>query len=128
MSIIESIKDFLAPSSPAMKVVTVNSPVDYEEIPEGFFRCLTASGAESRGWKGSFLAWKVGPVIVDGGQRHICETPFSELPTVKLNYQKPQQDGAQHIGGCTVVDTDSCGEWNGETGYDGVNAPRDGWV
>lgn len=125
MSIVETIREFLSPSAPALKVVTVNSPVDYDEIPKGFFRVLTLSGAESRGWNGSFLCWRVGSIVVDGGQRHTCETPLSELPTVRLNFQKPTQNGSQHLGGCTVLDTDSLEEdtavvWTGLKGRDGV--------
>ena len=109
MSIIESIRSFLSPSAPATVFanITINSALDYESIPKGFFRVQTLSGAESRGWNGSFLCWRVGPTVVDGGQRHRCDTPISELPTVKLNFQKPQGDGVQHFAGASIIDTDS---------------------
>jgi hypothetical protein len=108
VSIIDTVKSFFAPSAPAttFATITITSSLDYEGIPKGFFRVLTLSGKESRGWNGSFLCWRVGKTVVDGGQRHTCDTPLSELPTVKLNFQKPQGDGVQNFAGASIIDTD----------------------
>jgi flagellar basal body rod protein FlgG len=125
MSIVETIKSFLAPSSPAMRVVTVNSPVDYAALPQGFFNVVTHSGKVSLGYNGSFVSWNVGETVVDGGRRVTLSVPKSELPTVRLNFQKPTQDGAQHVGGVTVLDTDALEEdsavvWTGQSPRSGI--------
>ncbi len=99
----------LAPSSPAMKVVTITSTADEAEVPFGFFNVACLSGRESLGYKfkdGS-RSWQVGTTVVDGGQRITLSVPRSDLPTVKLNFQRPQGDGVQHIAGSSIIDTDS---------------------
>jgi hypothetical protein len=106
MSIVETIKSFLAPSSPAMRVVSINSAVDYNAVPFGFFN-VRANDKESLGYRGGFLAWRVGETVVDGGSRVTLSVPRSELPTVVLNFQKPAPDGVQRVAGCSVVDTDT---------------------
>jgi hypothetical protein len=121
----DTLKSFLQPQSSAVTIITVNSPVNYEEIPKGFFRVRRASGKESLGFKGSFLAWNVGETVVDGNQRVTLTTPRAELPLVELNFQRPAQDGAQHFGNTTVVDTDTLEEdttvvWAGQSQRSGV--------
>ena len=125
MSITERIKSFLAPSSPALKVVTVRSTADYEELPKGFFRCVTNSSVESLGYNGGFLCWAVGETVVDDGKRITLTVPRSELPLVRLNFSR-QTNGAQHVGGSTIIDTDSLdGDntvvWDGQPPRSGVD-------
>jgi len=115
----DTLKSFLQPQRSAGTIITVNSPVNYEEIPKGFFNVETASGNKSLGYRGSFLAWRVGETVVDGGSRVTLSVPRSELPTVVLNFQKAAQ-GAQHVGGVTVLDTDVLEEdsavvWTGQS-------------
>jgi len=124
VNIIETIKDFLSPSSPALRTVTINGPVDYAELPQGFFNVIGQSGKISRGYNGCFLSWNVGEIVVDGGRR-IPSPPMSELPTVRLNFQRPAQDGAQCVGGHSIIDTDSLEAdtavvWDGSQVRDGV--------
>ena len=119
MSVFNRIKNIFS-------VVTVSSAVDYENIPMGFFR-VVASGKVTRGYRGSFINWCVGKIVVDGAQRHTCETPLEELPTVRLNYQNPQ-NGAHVFGGHTVIDTDSLDGDDGTVAYIGSNSPRESWV
>lgn len=115
----DTLKSFLHPQQRSnLQVITITGPVDHESVPVGFFRVRTASGKESLGYRGSFLAWKVGTTIVDGAQRVTLDKPLAELPLVELNYQRPAQDGTQFIGGMTVLDTDSLEEdttvrWDG---------------
>jgi len=125
ITMFETIKNFLQPQQRSnFHVVTVSGPVDYESIPLGFFRVVTALGKESLGYRGSFISWRVGKTVVDGAQRHTCETPLSELPTVRLNYQRSQYGDVQ-IGGCRVIDTDSLDAdrsvvWDGAPPANGV--------
>jgi hypothetical protein len=128
----DTLKSFLKPQQrTAVKVVTVNSPVNYEEIPKGFFRVCTASGTESLGYRfaDGALNWNVGFTVVDGSQRVTLSVPLAELPIVKLNYQRPVQGGgSQFIGGQSIIDTDSLEEdttvrWDGAKPASGV-----GWV
>lgn len=126
MSIVETIKSFLAPSSPAMKTVTINSGADYAELPQGFFNVIALSRQISLGYNGGFLSWNVGETVVDGGRRVSLGVPKGELPTVRLNFQKPTQDGSQFVGGVTVVDTDtlesdSAVTWTGQKVRAGVD-------
>lgn len=109
MSIIDTVKSLLSPSAPSttFATITINGPVDYEDLPKGFFNVETASGRKSLGYNGGFLSWQVGSVIVDGGQRLAAPENRAELPTVKLNYQRPQSDGVQHFAGASVIDTDT---------------------
>jgi len=120
MSIVDTIKSFLAPSSPAMRVVSINSAVDYNAVPFGFFN-VRANEKESLGYRGSFLAWRVGETVVDGGSRVTLSVPRYELPTVVLNFQKAAQDGAQHVGGCTVIDSDTL---DGDTAVTWAGQPQ----
>jgi hypothetical protein len=115
----------LSPSSPSMKVVTINSSVNYEELPKGFFNVETMSGKKSLGFNGGFLSWRVGSVVVDGAKRISAPENRDELPTVRLNFQRPACDGVQHVAGCSVIDTDSLeGDssvvWDGEKPSSGV--------
>ncbi len=126
MSIIGSIRSFLAPSAPAttFAVININSAVDYESLPQGFFNVVTASGKKSLGYNGGFLAWSVGAFVVDGGKRIAAPENRAELPTVVLNFQKTQ-NGVQHIGGCSVIDADSLEQeqtvvWDGQEQKAGV--------
>ena len=89
-----------------MNIITINSAANYEGLPQGFFNVVTASGKKSLGYNGGFLAWSVGAFVVDGGKRIAAPENRAELPTVVLNFQKTQ-NGVQHIGGCSVLDTDS---------------------
>lgn len=127
MSIIDRVKSFLAPSAPstAFATITINGPVDYEDLPKGFFNVETASGRKSLGYNGGFLSWRVGAVVVDGGQRLAAPENRAELPTVKLNYQRPQSDGVQHFAGASIIDTDSLDNdsavtWDGAQPASGV--------
>lgn len=105
---LETLKSFFQPQQHSnLKIVTVRSAVNYDEIPLGFFRVRTASGKESLGYRGSFLSWRVGSVVVDGGKRITAPENREELQLVELSFTKPQGDGVQHIGGCSVIDTDS---------------------
>ena len=73
MSFIDTFKEVfnLAPPSPTTKLITINSAVDYAELPRGFFRVETASGRETLGYKGpSFLSWEVGETVVGRGKTH----------------------------------------------------------
>jgi len=110
MSIIGSIRSFLSPSAPAtaFAIITINSSAEELEIPFGFFNVECHSGRVSLGYKfkdGS-RSYQVGSVVVDGGKRIAAPENRSELPIVVLNFQKPQ-NGVQHIGACSVIDTDS---------------------
>jgi hypothetical protein len=123
----EKLTSLFAPSAPSttFATITVNSALDYENIPMGFFRVVTASGAESRGYRGSFLNFRVGRIVTDGAQCHTCEAPLSELPTVRLAFRKPQ-NATTTIGGNTVIDTDSLDgdsavTWNGTEPQSGVS-------
>ena len=130
MSILSTLKSFLAPSAPAttFATITINSAMDYEGLPRGFFNVETPSGKKSLGYNGGFLSWRVGAVLVDGGKRISAPENREELPTVRLNFQRPQCDGVQHVAGCSVIDTDSL---DGDTGvvWDGAK-PASGvaWV
>lgn len=107
MSIIDTVKSFLQPQQHSnFQVVSVSGPVDYESVPKGFFNVETASGKKSLGYRGNFISWQVGTTVVDGAERVTLSVPRSELPTVRLNFQR-SQDGVQHIGGSSVIDTDS---------------------
>lgn len=129
MSIIGSIRSFLAPSAPAttFATITINSSADELEIPFGFFNVECHSGRVSLGYKfkdGS-RSWQVGTTVVDGGQRVTLSGPRTDLPLIKLNFQRPQGDGVQHIGGCSVVDTDALESdstvvWDGAEPANGV--------
>jgi hypothetical protein len=128
MSIIDTVRSFLAPSAPSttFATITVNSAVDYAELPKGFFNVETASGKKSLGYNGSFLSWRVGSVVADGGKRIAAPENRADLPTVRLNFQRPQCDGVQHVAGCSVIDTDSLdGDssviWDGAKPQSGVN-------
>ncbi len=125
---IESIADLLAPPSPALRVITITSPVDYSEAPAGFFNVECASGKKSLGYRGSFLAWEVGEHVRDGAVLVHLTVPRSELPTVKLAFQKPTDGGSSHIGGCTVLDTDSLEEDNSTVQWDGTPPSSGEWV
>ncbi len=115
-----------------MSFITVTGAEDYSELPQGFFRVETASGKESLGYKftNGEYSWRVGETVVDGLERVTLAVPRESLPLVKLpNFSSPMA-GEHNIGGHRIIDTDSMpGEFDGETGYDGVNAPRaDGWI
>ena len=119
MNIIEQVKSFFQP-----KVITINSAANYEGLPKGFFNVVTASGKKSLGYNGGFLAWSVGAFVVDGGKRIAAPENREELPTVILNFTRPQQ-GVQHVGGCSVIDTDSLDNdsavmWDGAEPASGV--------
>lgn len=127
MSIIDKVRSFLAPSAPSttFATITINSAVDYEGLPQGFFNVETASGKKSLGYNGGFLNWRVGSFVVDGGKRIAAPENRTELPTVKLNFQKPQSDGVQHFAGASIIDTDSLDNdsavtWDGAEPASGV--------
>lgn len=119
MSFIDTFKEVfnLAPPSPTTKLITINSAVDYAELPRGFFRVETASGRETLGYKGpSFLSWEVGETVVDGGKRITLDRPRTELPIVRLDFR--QEDARVHrVGGLNVIDTDSLDSWDGSVEY-----------
>jgi hypothetical protein len=116
----------LKPKSSDFEIITVNTSADYAELPKGFFRVQTASGVDSLGYNGSFLAWRVGTVVVDGAQRIPAPTgdEREKLPLVRLDF-KQKQSGVTQVNGVGIMDTDSMpGEFDGNVGYGGVNAPR----
>ncbi len=121
MSIISTLKSFLAPSasSTTFAPITITSAVDYEGLPKGFFNVETMSGKKSLGYNGGFLSWRVGSVVVDGGKRIAAPENRAELPTVVLNFQRPQCDGVQHVAGCSVIDTDALDGNDGTVVWDG---------
>ncbi len=51
-------------------IFTINRTNDYTELPQGFFRVLTAS-EEIAGLQRPVLCWEVGPTVVDGGKRSL---------------------------------------------------------
>ena len=112
--------DFLKPKrSSSITFVEVNSTLDYSALPKGFFRCLTASGVETLGYNGSFLAWKVGETVVDGNRRVILDKPRTELPIVKLAFASQQSDGVQRVLGHRLLDTAELGDqFDGNFTYD----------
>lgn len=118
--------DRLFKPSPALRkatpsIFTINSTNDYTELPQGFFRVLTASGKTLLGYNGSFLAWEVGPTVVDGGKRITLSVPMEELPLVKLHFAN-QEQGVQRVGGVGIIDTDSLDENDGTVGWNGMPA------
>ncbi len=131
MSIIGSIRSFLAPSAPAttFATITINSSADELEIPFGFFNVECHSGRVSLGYKfkdGS-RSYQVGSVVVDGGKRIAAPENREELPTVVLNFQKTQ-NGVQHIGGCRVIDTAALDGDNSTVIWEGKEPPSGiGW-
>jgi hypothetical protein len=122
MSIVDTIKSFIAPPEPALKVISVNSASNYEELPQGFFQVVTASGKKSLGYNGSFLAWEVGATVVDGGRRITLDVPREQLPIVNLNFQR-QTDGVQVVGGHSFIDTDALESFSGEVAWEGAKPP-----
>ncbi len=131
MSIIGSIRSFLAPSAPAttFATITINSSADELEIPFGFFNVECHSGRVSLGYKfkdGS-RSYQVGAFVVDGGKRIAAPENRAELPTVVLNFQKTQ-NGVQHIGGCSVIDTAALDGDNSTVIWEGKEPPSGiGW-
>lgn len=117
----------LAPSSPAMKVVTITSNADADAVPFGFFNVECHSGRVSLGYRGISCgtSYQVGTTVVDGAKRVTLSVPRSELPTVHLNFQRPQGDGVQHVAGASIIDTDSLDNdstvtWDGAAPASGV--------
>jgi hypothetical protein len=113
------------PQPTAIRVISVTGPTDYSELPQGFFRVVTASGKEGLGYNGAFLCWDVGTTVVVGRERITLSVPREELPLVKLNFRK-QQDGVVQVGSVGVIDTDSIGgdgsvSWTGSPQRDGVD-------
>lgn len=110
-----------------VKVITINSAANYEGLPKGFFNVQAASGKKYLGYNGGFLAWGVGAFVVDGGKRIAAPENRAELPTVILNFQKTQ-NGVQHIGGCSVIDTDALDGDNSTVIWEGKEPPSGiGW-
>lgn len=106
---------------------TVTSTNDYTELPQGFFRVETASGAKSLGYNcPAMLCWQVGTTVVVGSKRITLDKPLDELPLVKLHFAK-QEEGIQRVGGVGVIDTDSLDGgtsvvWAGSPQCDGVQS------
>ncbi len=110
MSIIDKVRSFLAPSaSSTFAAITINSSADADAVPFGFFNVEFHSGRVGLGYRGISCgtSYQVGTTVVDGAKRDTLSVPRSELPTVKLNYSKPQSDGVQHFAGASIIDTDS---------------------
>ncbi len=122
VNIIEQVKSFLQP-----KVITINSAANYEGLPKGFFNVQTASGKKYLGYNGGFLAWSVGAVVVDGGKRIAAPENREELPTVILNFTRPQQ-GVQHVAGHSIIETDALDGDNSTVIWEGKEPPSGiGW-
>src|SRR5260370_39537013 len=119
MSIVDTIKSFLTPPAPALKVISVNSASNYEELPQGFFRVITARSVESLGYNGTFLCWSVGETVVDGGKRITLSVPRAELPIVNLSFTR-LQPGVQQIGGHLLLHTDELEGYAGTVGWEGA--------
>jgi len=115
-SLLSNVKNIFTTQPP---VVSYSGGTNYEELPLGFFRVLTASGKESLGYRGAtgFLCWTVGETVVDGGSRVTLSVPREFLPLVRLSFRSQSAD--QEVGGVRIIDTDSLGGWNGEVAYDG---------
>jgi len=104
---IERLKEFLRPAQHGNTMfVEVNSSLDYNNLPQGFFRCITASGIETLGFRGcTGTSFDCGTVVVDGAERHALSIPRDQLPTVKLDYGRQQSD--------RLLDTSELDEFDG---------------
>jgi hypothetical protein len=104
----------LDPPKPTMELITVRSFAP-DELPEGFFNVVTASGKKSLGYRGGFVSWDVGETVVDGAKRLTLDKPRSDLPTVKLEF------GQSNVaGGFKVIDTDTLDTDNSEVNWAGA--------
>lgn len=122
----DSIKAFFQAPSAAVRVITINSSVNYAELPQGFFRVEAASGKTSLGYNcPAFLCWDVGPTVVVGRDRITLAVPREQLPLVKLNFKQASSYGVQQVGSVSIVDTDTLDDddsvvWAGSPQRNGV--------
>lgn len=116
-----------APQPTTIRVVSVDGPTDYAELPQGFFRVETASGKASLGYNcPAFLCWDVGTTVVVGRERITLSVPREELPLVKLKFKQPTY-GVQQVGSVGILDTDNIDHdgsvvWAGSPQPDGVGS------
>ena len=122
----ETIKSIFRPQVETA-IITINSPVNYAELPQGFFRVETASGRRTLGYNCStFLCWDCGTTVVVGRDRVTLGTSPDELPLVKLNLRS-QTNGVHDVNGRGVIDTDLFDENDGSVSWDGAT-PNSDWV
>ena len=110
----------LEPPKPATRLVVVSSSANYSELPTGFFRVRAASGRETLGYNGSFLAWEVGETVVDGAKRVTLDKSRAELPLVELNFRS---QCSETVMGHSFIETDTDGgevSWGGMPPSSGV--------
>jgi hypothetical protein len=107
MNLFSNVKSLLHTNQTTSTVVSIISTADLTELPQGFFRVLTASGAESLGYNCAlFLCWDCGETVVVGAHRVKLDKARSELPLVKLSFAR-QMEGVQQVGSHRIVDTDA---------------------
>ena len=119
---LDDIKNFLAPKTSERRFITVTSYAAFDNVPMGWFRVETVSGKQTLGYRGvNGFCFDVGRTVVDGAKRVTLEVPVSELPLVKLNFQKPNSTSAF---GRTILDTDEL-DSDGTVNWQGAE-PRNG--
>jgi hypothetical protein len=105
--------------------IVISGTNDYTELPQGFFRVETASGAKSLGYNcPTMLCWQVGTTVVVGRDRITLDKPLEELPLVKLNFRSSAQ-GIQQVGSTGIIDTDDLDNNDGTVGWNGA-PPQNG--
>jgi hypothetical protein len=115
---LENLKSFFQPKPRSTTFVEVSGAIDLNNLPNGFFNVITASGKSTLGFRGlTGTSFNVGSTVVDGAERHSLSIPRDQLPTVKLNFQSQQSDGTQTVRGVKLMDTSDLDEFDGNFQY-----------
>ena len=123
--------DLFKPKATQPSFVLVGACPAPGQLPEGFFR-VEARGRETLGWSGTWFSYDVGRAVNDHGKTITLSAflderkhrTIADLPLVRLNFTR-QTPGVMQANGRGLLDTDAMpGDFDGNVGYSGVNAPR----
>jgi hypothetical protein len=105
----------------AVKFVTVESAVNYDKIPMGFFNVETARGRKTLGFRDANLtSFDCRSPVWTGSKTETLSVPRETLPTVKLNFPDNRLDGVQTIKGRNLMDISSFDTFDGEVKYESM--------
>jgi hypothetical protein len=116
---LDKLKAFFQPKQRSTTFIEVSGAIDLNNLPQGFFNVITASGKETLGFRGrTGTSFNCGTTIVDGAERHSLSIPRDQLPVVRLNFSSQQSDGVQQVRGHRLLDTSELDEFDGEFKYE----------